>query len=120
VGTNSVIVSSPRALPIVPATLAAFPSGKVLSRLKLPAGPLFRAADPRFVLIRPFGQEGWGNNPDAKRAAAVEFSTGQVIVSETFALDVHGRYHVAEPNNGEVGLYERGKGLQEKISLKAH
>ena len=54
----------------------------------------------------------------SRSAAAFEFTTGQVIISETPALDVFGRYYVAEPNSGEVGLYERAKGLQEKISLK--
>jgi hypothetical protein len=44
-------------------------------------------------------------------------STGQVIISETSALDVFGRYYVAEPSAGVVGLYERGKGLQATVAL---
>jgi hypothetical protein len=55
-----------------------------------------------------------------RRAAAVEFSTGQVITSETPALDVFGKYYVAERTNGEIGLYERGTGLKASISLQAH
>lgn len=99
----------------VATTLAAFPSGKVLATLKLPPGPLFRAADPGFVLIRPFGQY---TRPDGKpRAAAVEFSSGQIIVSEAPALDVFGNKYVAELTNGGVGLYERGNGLQATVKL---
>jgi len=53
----------------------------------------------------------------ALRAAAVELSTGQVIISETSALDVFGRYYVAETSAGVVGLYERAKGLQATVAL---
>jgi hypothetical protein len=47
----------------------------------------------------------------------VELSTGQVIISDTPALDVFGRYYVAEPSTGAIGLYERGKGLQATVAL---
>jgi hypothetical protein len=47
----------------------------------------------------------------------VELSSGEVIISETPALDVLGRYYVAEPSPGTVGLYERGKGLQATVAL---
>ncbi len=47
----------------------------------------------------------------------MEFATGQVIISETPALDVFGNHYVAEVRNGEVGLYERGKGLQASVRL---
>jgi hypothetical protein len=40
-----------------------------------------------------------------------------MITSETPALDVSGRYYVAERAGGEVELYERGKGLQAAVSL---
>ncbi len=99
--------------PTVAGTLAGFPSGNVLSTVKLPPGPLFRATDSRFVLIRPFGQYPRVNGEP--RAAAVEISTGQVIVSEAPALDVFGSRYVAELTDGGVGLYERGKGLQATI-----
>jgi WD40 repeat protein len=92
----------------VTATLALFPSGKVLLKARIPPGPLFRAADPGFVIVRPCGKSA---------ACAVEYTTGQMIVSETPALDVLGRYYVAEKAIGEVGLYERGKGLQTTVSL---
>jgi WD40 repeat protein len=102
----------------VTAALVAFPSGRILSRPKLPRSPLFRAADPRFVLIRPFGRYSL-YDPNATRAAAVEFSTGQVMVSDTPALDVFGSHYVAERLNGELGLYEVGKGIQATVKLGA-
>jgi hypothetical protein len=95
----------------------AFPSGKALSKLTIPPGPLFQAADPGFILIRPFGKHAFLRDPNAGRAAAMELSSGDVIINETPALDVLGRYYVAEPSPGTVGLYERGKGLQATVVL---
>ncbi len=106
-----------RARPAVTATLVAFPSGKVLAKLALPPGPLLRATDPGFVLIRPFGE--YVLIDDLKpRTAAVEFATGKVIISNAPALDVFGNYYAAERINGEVGLYERGKGIQATVKLE--
>ena len=102
---------NPKKDPTVTATLALFPSGKALLKPKIPPGPLFRAADPGFVIVRPCA-------PYA--AAAVEYTTGRMITSETPALDVLGKYYATELPNSEVGLYERGKGLQASVSLKAH
>ncbi len=119
---------------MVTARLVAFPSGKEISKPKLPIGPLFRAADPAFIIVRPFGplprsQPDFESGhlvfrpptprpgPVNQRTAAVEIATGEVIISETPALDIFGRYYVAEPNPGVVGLYERGKGLQTTIAL---
>jgi hypothetical protein len=121
---NSVFVAPHRLLAPVhyaharmKARLMAFPSGKELSKPIIPPGPLSRAADPSFVLIRPFGKRAFPRDPNARRAAAVELNTGEVIVSHTPALDVCGRYYVAEPSAGTVGLYERGKGLQATVAL---
>jgi hypothetical protein len=96
-------------------TLVLFPSGKILSRPTIPLDQLFRATDPGFVIARPL-QAIRRINPNAP-TSAVELSTGQVIVSRTPAIDVLGRYYVAEPSPGTVGLYERGKGLQATIAL---
>jgi hypothetical protein len=101
---------------VVLADLVAFPSQEILSRLKVPDGPLFGLADPGFVLVRPFGRGAFWN-PNARRVAAAELATGEVIVSETPALDVLGRYYVTEPSPGTVGLYERGKGLQASVVI---
>ena len=101
----------------VTATLVAFPSGRVLAKLALPPGPLLRATDPGFVLIRPFGE--YVLIDDLKpRTAAVEFGTGKVIISNAPALDVLGSYYAAERINGEVGLYQRGKGIQAAVKLE--
>jgi len=93
----------------VTATLALFPTGKKLLKPKIPPGPLFRAADPAFVIVRPCGKSA---------ACAAEYATGQVIISEKSpAVDVFGRYYVSELARGEVGLYERGKGLQASLAI---
>ena len=119
------------------ATVLAFPSGETLSKPLLPLGPLFRAADPSFVLIRPFeidytpeaartstfktplGTQTVTVHPFSSRAAAVEFATGQVIASDTSALDVFGNLYVAGLPDGDLGLYERGRGLQAVVALPA-
>jgi len=94
-----------------------FPSGKVIMKPRLPPDPLFPTMDPGFVLVRPFGKHGRIEDPDPRRSAAVELRTGQVIVSESPVLDVLGQFYVTQRPNGEVGLYERGKGLQAAVSL---
>jgi hypothetical protein len=101
---------------VVPGRIIAFPSGTVLSRPKIPVGGLYRTADPNFVLIWPFGLIRH-DRPIPNRAAAVEISTGDAIISETPRLDVFGRYYVSDPSPGEIGLYERGKGLQATVAL---
>jgi len=99
------------------AALVAFPSGRVLSRRKVPPGPVFPAADPRFVLIRPCGpfpclepyprcDSNWDR---VKKTGAYDWHKGQLTVSRTPALDVFGDHYVSESADGEIGLYERGK-----------
>ncbi len=102
------------------ATIVEVPSGKVLKRTKLPQGPLFRTANPRFVRIHPYGPWARDDDPDNKRTCAVDLSTGFVITSETAALDVYGDHYVAERRNGGLGLYAIGKGLQAAVSLDAN
>jgi hypothetical protein len=98
----------------VSAMLLEFPSGRLLSRHVLPAGPLFSATDPNFVMIRATGRE---RVYHPQRTIAAGLDTQETIVSETLALDVLGRYYIAEPQRGWVGLYERGKGLEAAIDL---
>jgi hypothetical protein len=120
VDKNRVMISPPFLRPLtVTATLAEFPSGRILARPKLPPNKLFRAADPSFVLVRPFGRY-TRDELNAKRAAAVEFETGQVIISETPALDVFEGWVVGQRPNGDVELYSRSKGIQATVALKAH
>jgi len=100
----------------VHAALVEFPSGKVLSKPRLPPGQLFRASDPAFVLVRPFR---W-SVPDSEpvpRSSAVEFRTGQVIMSDTEALDVFGNHFIIELPDGKLGLCERGKGVQATVAI---
>jgi len=109
---DRLIISEVRLQPSrVTARLIAFPSGKLLSRTKIPPGPVFRAADPRFVLVRPCGpfpryDSDWERD---KRTGACDLSTGQLTITRTPALDVFGDHYVAESAKGEIGLYERGK-----------
>ena len=97
--------------------LVRFPSGELVATPKLPPGQMYRAADPRFVLIRPFGRYAQ-LDPSTERAAAVELATGEVIVSDTPALDVFGKHYVAQPAKGMVALYELGKGIQATVELE--
>jgi hypothetical protein len=101
---------------VTTADLVEFPSTKILAKFKVPDNRLFRATDPDFVLVSPFGRGAW-RNPNAKRSAAAELGTGQVIISDTPVLDVLGRDYVAEPSPGSVGLYERDRGLQATVAL---
>jgi WD40 repeat protein len=101
----------------VNAMLVEFPSGKVLSKAKLPPGQLFLAADPAYVLIRAFGWFARGSDR-VPPAAAVEFRTGQVIIKDAQALDVFGNHYVIEQlTDGKLGLYERGKGVQATVMI---
>ena len=103
--------------PTTRAKLYAFPSGKLLSKPKIPRGPVFGATDPRFAIIRPVGWHSFFD-PQPDRAAAIELATGQAIVGSTSKLDVCGRYYVAQHADGKIGLYERGKGLQATVDLE--
>ena len=105
------------------AELVSFPSGTVVSKLRLPRSPeLSPATDSNFVLVRRFGPaiidfEGvrYGKS---NWAAAVEFRSGhEMITSDQTALDVLGQYYVSERNPGEVGLYQRGKGCRATVML---
>ena len=98
----------------VTAMLLEFPSGRLLSKPVLPAGPLFPATDLNFVIIRATGRD---RIDHPQRTIAAELDKQETIVSETPALDVLGRYYIAEPRRGWVGLYERGKGLEAAIDL---
>ncbi len=100
------------------ATLVEFPSGKVLSKAKLPPGQLFWAADPAFVLIRPFGWPVSDSDP-APKSSAVEYRTGQVIMKDAQALDVFGSRFIMELTDGKLGLCERGKGVQASVAIEA-
>jgi hypothetical protein len=82
----------------------------VVSKPKLPLiseGP-FRITDSRFVEILPYGSLSF---------CALDFSTKETINSSQPAFDVLGPYYVAQPNLGEVGLYERGKGIKATVKL---
>lgn len=105
------------------ATVVGFPSGTVLSETVVPYGRCFGAADSGFIItllveepiriIHNLAELAMVS--DSAHAAATELSTGLVIISDTPALDVLGRFYVAEPANGEVGLYEIGKGLKSVV-----
>ena len=120
IGSDRLLISSPW-WPIrhgaVRAKLVAFPSGKQLARPRISLGELRAAADPAFVLIVPFGRMAFREDSSAKRAAAAGIETGQVIISESCALDIRERYYVAEASPGVVGLYERAKCLQASVAL---
>jgi hypothetical protein len=73
--------------------------------IRLPPGPLFRAADAAYIIVRPFGplpRSRWASEGghNVSRAGRVR-------------QKLSGR---AQPR-GEVGLYDRGRGLQAAIAL---
>ena len=95
------------------AKILEFPSGRVLSKTKIPIGRFYRSTYPGFAIVRPLGR----SNPSIQRTAAANLSTGEVIVSDG-ALDVFAQRCVAELFNGkQVGLYEIGKGLQSTVVI---
>lgn len=53
----------------------------------------------------------------AAGAAAVELANGRTITTDTSVIGVFGNRYVAEVRPGEVGLYERRKGLQATVVL---
>jgi hypothetical protein len=67
--------------------------------------------NPEFIIVRPFGRF------TGPRSAAVELGTGLVIISPTQAIDVFGRLYVTELTNGDVGLFEIGKGPVSSVAV---
>jgi WD40 repeat protein len=138
VSTNRIILLAGFSHKLRIAKLVSFPEGHVLSTHKIPMGHLLSTTDPGFVLIRPLPPQHLFLAIDPsinilphthhlilrddlfdQRSTAVELSTGHLIESKQSLMDVFGPYYVAQPSPGEVGLYDRGKGLQATISLKA-
>lgn len=112
---------------IVTARIVDFPDGKEISKAKIPWAPDLQAAtDSAFlVVLHPYwwefvpydiGQIHVKHPSDG--AAAIELSTGKMITTNTPAIDVFGNHYLAEPNPGEIGCYERGKGLQTRIAIR--
>jgi len=93
-----------------------FPGGETLDRPRIPPGILHRLTDQHFVLIRPFGK-GTYDSDRFQRSAAVELRTGQMVISDSPALDVLGSLYIAELANGDLGLYEIGKGLKAAVRI---
>jgi hypothetical protein len=105
-----------RARATAKAWVVSFPLGKLLSKPRIPPCPLFKSADPRFVLLRPFGRAAYWSRLE-KRSAGLEYATGHLIISESLALDVYGDEYVTEVGPDELGLYARGRGLQARVKL---
>jgi hypothetical protein len=84
----------------VTATLLSFPAGEVLANPVIAPGPVYRAADPAYAIVRPLGKFASG---------AIQLATGQTITNRAPALDVFGQTYVAERLLGELALYQRGQ-----------
>ena len=111
---------------IVSARLVDFPSGNLISTVKIPwSGVMRRAADPAWVILtapsfvdyRPRPYPGLRLTRGDEGAVAIELSSGESIVSATAVMDVFGDRYVAEVRPGEIGLYERSKGLHASVVL---
>ena len=86
-------------------------------KFKVPPGRLLPAADPRFALLRPFGKHARLYD-SAQRMAAIDYRTGEVIVSDAQTLDVFGEHYVTEElANGNIGVYRRHYGLEASIAV---
>src|SRR5271157_13283 len=81
-----------------------FPSGKTLDHVELGGAHLNAASNPRYVLLRPLG-----DNPVAVLDLESKPEAGHRKVSFTnrnSAIDVWGKEFVSERLNGEIGVYE--------------
>ena len=129
VSPNRVLTSPEGRGKLVSGEILDFPSGQVLSHPKIPPGQLAYTTDSRYVIIRsdPLANPvtdlsdavGVIDRQPFVRTVAVDYRTGEAIVSDTAALDVFGSFYVAELRNGDVGLYERGRGLQSVITISS-
>ena len=103
--------------PKVDGMLVSFPSGDVILRTKIAPGRLLPATDPRFALVRPFGLNARIYD-SIQRTAAIEYQTGEVIISDARTLDVIGEHFVTEDlDTGKVNLYRRHHGLEASITI---
>ncbi len=84
----------------VKAAIYSFPDGKALATPTIPYGPLFRATDPNYVIIRPYGKVA---------ALAMNYTNGSGLSSRVPAIDTRNEFHVAERTNGELALYRNVK-----------
>jgi hypothetical protein len=87
---------NPKKSPIVE-----FPTGKTLDHIELGSPRLSAASNPRYVLLRPFGDHPVG---------VLDLEQRKVIsTNRNSATDVWGQESVSERLNGEIGIYEAGK-----------
>jgi len=107
------------------ARIVTFPDGRLTAIVTIPdtRNPR-RAADPDFLVVTPLTVQYVPLYGGSVRTwvptdvtVAVELATGQMIVSQSGTLDVYGDHYVTEVRLGEIGLYERGKGLQASVVL---
>ena len=93
---------NPKKSPIVE-----FPSGKTLDHVVLGGSRLDAASNTRYVLLRPLRERPVG---------AIDLEQKKLVFSSrTSATDVWGQESVAERLNGEIGIYEIGKGTASKV-----
>ena len=88
--------------------IVGFPAGREVSVPNLPTGLKWpvRPTDPSLMIIS-----------SGLHGAAVEFRTGQAIISSSQALDVLDKYYTTGMPDGRLGLYERGTGLVASVRL---
>lgn len=90
------------------AEVVAVPSGRRLTRLRLPKANLSPATDPAYVIVRPYGRY---------PVAAVQISTGRVITGSSKALDVLGSHYVTASLDGQVTLGVTSKELRDPATF---
>lgn len=98
---------------MVAARLVEFPSGKVIAKMIVPAGRLTRASDGGFAIIHPsppnlnLTAPGFQPPMSSSGAYRVELDTGDVVQTNSPALDILHDLFVSDNAAGEVELRAR-------------
>ncbi len=90
-----------------------FPSGRTADHVELGGSHLTAASNPRYVLLRPFGDRPVGVLDLEQKLDQGERKV--VFTNRNSAMDVWGQESVAERLNGEIGVYEVGKITASKV-----
>jgi hypothetical protein len=98
--------------PEVTASLVAFPSGKLIAEMKLPAGSVASGAESSLVIIRPsppslgLTAPGFQPRPPAP-ASIVDLGTGEKLSSASHGFDAFAGRYIEDNAEGEIELHAR-------------
>jgi hypothetical protein len=108
----------------VTARLVAFPSGRIIAKMTVPAGRVTRVSDGGFVIIHPSPPDlgltapGFQSPISSSGVYRVELATGDVVRTNSPALDMFHDLMVCDNAAGDVELRARnGKSLLSSVQL---